>query len=182
MQYIDPRSKQSSDESLNSGVIDFDKPLFGKYLVVKLIPVSGNDGYFGLEHIAFRGFTAATPSAMVVDNDVIIPSLNMNNGDDVYVVENNMMGLTRHATIIDNRTNNDLSEVEYLVKFRGWSARWNEWIKESSNRIFHIPENSADVTVDHEDTEIAASPTVAEKEKEERPRVDGIYFAIAKAI
>ena len=53
-------------------------------------------------------------------------------------------GVTRHATIIDNRTNNDLSEVEYLVKFRGWSARWNEWINESSNRLFQIPENSAD--------------------------------------
>ena len=37
-----------------------------------------------------------------------------------------------------------LSEVEYLVKFRGWSARWNEWINESSNRLFKIPENIAD--------------------------------------
>ena len=37
--YIDTRSKQSSDECLNSGVIDFDKPLCGKYLVLKLIPV-----------------------------------------------------------------------------------------------------------------------------------------------
>ena len=180
--YIDVRSKQISNECLNSGVIDFDTPLRGKYLVVKLIPVAGNDGYIGLEHIAFRGFTAATPRAMAVDNDVIISSSNMNNGDDVYVVEKNMMGLTRHATIIDNRTNNDLSEVEYLVKFRGWSARWNEWINESSNRLFQIPESSADETIDHEDTQIDASPASAEKEKKERPRMDGIYIAIAKAI
>ena len=75
-----------------------------------------------------------------------------------------MMGVTRHATIIDNRTNNDLSEVEYLVKFRGWSARWNEWIRESSNRLFQIPESSANLTIDHEDTQIDASPASAEKE------------------
>ena len=70
--------------------------------------MSGNDSGVGLEHIAFRGFTATTPRAMAVDNGVIISSTNMNNGDDVYVVEKNMMGVTRHATIIDNRTNNDL--------------------------------------------------------------------------
>ena len=71
--YIDVRSKQISNECLNSGVIDFDTPLRGKYLVVKLIPAAGNDGDIGLEHIAFRGFTATTPRAMAVDNTLLYP-------------------------------------------------------------------------------------------------------------
>ena len=105
-------------------------------MFIKLLTVQEE---VGIEYIAFRGYTKTSPLAAAIDNDVISLSSHINTGDEVYVVDKYMAGVKRTGKIMSSRTTKDLSGVEYLVQFKGWSERWNEWINEDSNRLFKIP-------------------------------------------
>ena len=166
---IELDKQYASSSILCSGTIVFEKPMRGKYLFVKLMNGENRDEDIGIEHIAFRGYTKTNPLAVAVDNDIISLSNLMSTGDEVYIIDKYMTGVKRVGIIIANRTNKDLSGIEYLVKFKGWSERWNEWINESSNRLFKVPSTLIGKDGENNARSPSSSPTPASEDKSHDP-------------